>query len=107
MSKIIDRVKTDSSDERLVRVDESAITVDEGIESYCILTIGTSNDENGAAVYGINILASDQEGKEVCDAEVFVRRALQLMITELESNKDLIKVMNNEKETQEEEPKPN
>ena len=105
MTKIVSRVKPHEADTRLVRIDESAITADEGIQSYCILAVSTSIDEEKNAVYGINLISSEQEGKEVNDAEVFVRRALQLIIDEIDKDKPKPVSLNgdiNEKEEKEE-----
>lgn len=103
MTKIVSRVKPDEADTRLVRIDESAITVDEGIQSYCILAVSTSIDDEKNAVYGVNLISSEQEGKEVNDAEVFVRRALQLIIDDLDKDKpDPVKLSGASDEKEEE-----
>ena len=96
MTKIVDRVQTNVKDERLVRIDESTISADEGIESYCILSVGTSYDEQGNAVYGINMTSSEHGENESNHAEIFVRRAIQLLVEDLDRR-------DNEKENAEEE----
>lgn len=84
MTKIVDRVQTDVEDERLVRIDESGISVDEGIQSYCVLSVGTSYDQQGNAVYGINMISSEHGNNEENHAEIFVRRAIQLLVEDLD-----------------------
>ena len=79
-------MKVDKEDERLVRIDEDSITVDENVESYCIMCVGTSRDDNGNAVYGVNLISSEQVNKPVNDAEAFVRRAVQLLIDDMDEN---------------------
>lgn len=107
---IVKKEKIEKDDQRLVKIDTSAIEISEDVISFALLAVTVTKDEEGNYAYGMDLtspredldidetITSEIKSQESNAAEIFLRRALKLALDEIKEKDE------KEKEAQE---KPN
>ena len=89
---IVKREKTEANNEMLLQIEMDSIKVHEKVISFAVLGVTITKDDTGNYVYGLNMTTPDLDKENMTPeeintargAEMFIQRALQLVMNELD-----------------------